>query len=286
MSSLGDVVLAGAVTGALAPVSFLTKPAWTGVAARLDGVTRVLAHGRDPIPKTFTQVIDLQGSLASRRITAGVRAPTHRIQRHDLRRRLRVWFKVGAPPPLVVDRYAAAARVPVSPRPWIATPRTPDEPDTLALIPGAAWATKRWPPTSWIALGRRWKGPVAVLGGPTDGALTQKIAQEISPEAAALAERGFTETLGTLARTAVAVGGDTGLLHLAAACGVPVVGLYGTTTATDGFWCHPGLAVEVPLPCRPCSRHGRIRCPIGDHACMTRLHPDQVWDAVVEVQRA
>ena len=169
---------------------------------------------------------------------------------------------------------------------WILSSRTPETTDTLALIPGAAWATKRWSPESWVALGRRWSGPVAVLGGPPDRALTSQIADAIGPHASALAEDGFTRTLQVLTRTAVAVGGDTGLLHLAAACGVPVVGLYGTTTSTDGFWCHPGIALEVPLPCRPCSRHGRPRCPIGDHACMTRLRPDQVWDAVAEAHHA
>jgi lipopolysaccharide heptosyltransferase II len=41
--------------------------------------------------------------------------------------------------------------------------------------------------------------------------------------------------------------------------------------------------VETALSCRPCSVHGRRRCPLGHHRCMRDLTPDLVLAAVRRV---
>lgn len=285
-SSLGDVVLAGAVTGGLGEVCFWTKPAWADLAARLPGVERVLRWGVDPAPRTerFDRIVDLQGDLRSRRACLGLRGPVHRVARWDLRRRVRVWLKVGAPPPRVIERYAQAAGVEVAARPWLDL-GPPGE--ALGLVAGATWPSKRWPLSRWMALGARWEGPIVLLGGPEDARDLEILAgrlREGGRPVRVVAEAGFTETLGALADCRLVVANDTGLLHLAGAAGRPVVGLFGPTTSADGFWCHPGEAVELDgLPCRPCSRHGERSCPIGDHACMVDLDADRVWAAVQRV---
>lgn len=285
-SSLGDVVLAGAVTGGLGEVWFWTKPAWAELAARLPGVERVIRWGVDPPPKgvAFERIVDLQGDLRARRARLGLRGPVSRVDRYDLRRRLRVWLKWGAPPPRVVDRYAAAAGVAVAGRPWLdlGPPGS-----ALGLVPGATWPSKRWTLDRWVALARRWEGPVVLLGGPEDardlGLISRGLA-EAGVAARVVSEAGFTETLGALADCALVVANDTGLLHLAGAAGRPVVGLFGPTTSADGFWCHEGEAVELSeLACRPCSRHGERDCPFGDHACLRDLDVDTVWAAVQRV---
>ncbi len=280
LSSLGDVVLAGAITPSIGGVTFLTRPRYAPVAAALRGVERVVVHGRDPLPTGIKKTIDLQGDLRTRLLCVRLGAPARHVVRHDLRRRMRVWLKLGEPPPRVIDRYAAAAGVALAPLPWLRLPRDP-EPDALLLLPGAAWATKRWSIDRWIAVGQAWDGPVTVLGGPDEAPLVAEISAAVG--GTALAEDGFTRTLAALPGARAAVGGDTGLLHLAAAAGVPVVGLFGTTTSADGFWCHDGVALEHPLSCRPCSRHGRATCPIGDHRCMTAITPDDVAAALERI---
>lgn len=282
-SSLGDVVLAGAVTGALAPVSFLTRAAWREVAAALPGVAEVLVWEERPKIRGFDRIIDLHASLRSRTLTALRSGRVARVARYDLRRRLRVAFKQGDPPPTVVERYAAAAGVHPAEPPWLAEgdgrPR-----DALLLCPGASQATKRWPSERFAEIGRRWIGPLFVLGGPEDRALTGEIAEAIGPRAEAVAERGFTRTLALLPRAQLALAGDTGLMHLGGAAGVPVLALFGPTTSADGFWCWEGpgrgKALEAPLGCRPCSLHGGSTCPIGDHLCMEQLDLETVWEAL------
>ena len=285
-SSLGDLVLAGAVTGGLAPVHLLTRAAFAEIARCLPGVERVLIWEEDPDLSGYARVVDLHRSPRSRAITLRIRGAVSAVKRWDLRRRLRVAFKVGAPPPTVIARYAEAAGVAVAPLPWINLP-TPRDRTALALAPGAAHATKRWSAESFAALGARWEGPVMVLGGPEDGALTRAVAERIGVRAVAIAERGFQRTLAALSESRALVAGDTGLLHLAGAAGVPVVGLFGPTTSLDGFWCWGarGEAVELPLSCRPCSLHGGPRCPIGDHACLASLTVDAVFAALDRVCR-
>jgi len=279
LSSLGDIVLTGSVTATLGDVTFLTRPRWAPVAERLRGVRATVVPGVGLPP--VDRIVDLQSSLSSWRARRASTAPVRRVRRHDLRRRARVWWKVGAPPPPVVLRYAEAADVAPAEPPWIDV----DGPaDSLLLCVGAAWPTKRWPVPRFIAVGQAWAGPVLVLGGPADAGLAHAVADGIGTRASAITESGFEQTLRALGRGARAVGGDTGLTHLCLAAGIPTVGVFGPTTSDDGFWHWNAPAVERALPCRPCSRHGGPHCPIGDHACMRGLGVAPVLDALESLQ--
>jgi ADP-heptose:LPS heptosyltransferase len=194
-------------------------------------------------------VIDLHHNLRSRAVRADVR-----VERQDLRRRMRPWFKTAPADPVLV-RYGRAAGVTPAATPWLPAARRGD---ALVIAPGAAHANKRWP--WWAELARRWAGPVRVIGGPGDEPLVEPLGGRC--------EAGFEHTLAALDGAAVLCAGDTGLLHLGAAAGLPVVGIFGPTTSIDGFFSYGGTAVERPLSCRPCSRFGGPDCPVGDHACL------------------
>ena len=274
-SALGDVVLAGAVTGGLGPVAFLTHPGLAEVAAVLPGVTRVYRWGHDDLPdRGWSRIVDLHGSPRSRLICAALPGDVSRIHRYTLHRLARVAFK-SAPAPALLDRYARAARITPDGRPWIPRPGAGPA-DTLLLCPGAAHDTKRWAWERFAALAASWDGPVAVLGGPGEEAACAQVAAA-AREARVVCGKGFTEVLALLHRGRACVAGDTGLMHLCAAAGIPTIGLFGPTTSTDGFWVHgrghaPGSTpLEVELPCRPCSRFGGARCPMGDHLCLEQL---------------
>lgn len=283
-SSLGDVVLTAGLTGPLGPVTYITSERYRPLVERFEGVVEVigLAPGESVaslaarVPPC-TRAVDLHGSLRSMALCARLGGATRRLDKARLARWRRVAWKSEAPLPTVVERYAAACGIEPAPRPWIRLER---HPEALGLVPGAAHATKAWPAERFAEVGRRWPGPVLVLGGPGEEALVDGVVRAIGDRAEAVVERGFDRTLGALARCRAVVAGDTGLMHLAGACGVPVVGLFGPTTSGDGFWCHPGQPVELPIPCRPCARYGGPRCPIGDHRCMRDLDSARVIAAV------
>ena len=262
LSSLGDVVLASSVTAALAPVVFLTRPRYAGLVARFEGVVQVATSPAELPP--VDRLVDLQSSPWTWTRFPGA----ERVAMHRWARWLRVALKRPGPIPLVVDRYAEVAGVPLAERPWIHEARS-DGP--VGLVPGAAHATKRWP--RWRELAEQ-LDEVVVFGHPDDA---------IEWAGEQCIEAGFERTLPALAACRVVAGPDTGLLHLAGALGVPVLTLFGPTTSGDGFACHPGRSLELDLPCRPCSRHGSERCPVGDHACMVGIEPEQVAAAIQQL---
>jgi ADP-heptose:LPS heptosyltransferase len=281
LGSLGDVVLAGAVTGILAPVVFLTRRPWLDLAARLPGVVAVhdIANGIPNGP--FSQIIDLQGNLRTRLLLRGPHV--RRLDRADFRRRARVWWKV-APPDPVITRYAAAADVSPQLRPWLKFPPTAALP-ALGLVPTAAWATKRWPERHWVSLANSFDIPKILFGGPSDREHLQQLAVQIDGDPTIIAEEGFEQTITNMLGCSVIVGNDTGLLHLAAALGRPVLPLLGPTTPKDGFWTDFPQAMGIDLECRPCSRFGSSACPQHDHRCLQELFADRVSRTVAHFLR-
>ena len=279
-------MLTAAVTSAVGDVVYVTHRHYADLAERLPGVREVIAleagEGLGSLAARIPRVdsvVDLHGSARSRALCLRLGRKTRRLRTVGLRRRVRVALKTPSRIQPVVERYCEAAGVAVPETPWMSLPAA-DEAGTLGLVPWAAHATKRWPIEKWRALAAAWEGPVVAFGGPEDGAVLHQIQRESGRDITVVAERGFEQTFEMMGRVQVVVGGDTGLTHLAAVCGVPVVGIYGPTTSQDGFWCHPGLVVEAPMACRPCTRHGSEVCPIGDHACLESLSVKDVHAAV------
>ena len=76
---------------------------------------------------------------------------------------------------------------------------------------------------------------------------------------------------------------DSANMHLASIVGVPVVSVWGATHPAAGFmgWGQtPERAVQLDLPCRPCSIFGNKPCLRGDFACMRGIAPEQVVERV------
>jgi heptosyltransferase-2 len=81
----------------------------------------------------------------------------------------------------------------------------------------------------------------------------------------------------------VFIGNDSGAMHVAAAAGLPVIGIFGPT---DPEGTAPVTAqftlIREPVSCSPCFLRS---CPV-DHRCMTRIGVDSVFVAAQRVQHA
>lgn len=151
-----------------------------------------------------------------------------------------------------------------------------------AFMPGAEFGpSKRWPAASYAALAERLAArglPVVLLGSPRDRPVTAEIAAA-APRAIDLAGRTRLEdAVDLIAGARVAVTNDSGLMHIAAAVGVPVVAIYGSTSPANT----PPLTarrelVTLALDCSPCHRR---ECPLGHTDCMNRLAVERVLAAV------
>lgn len=103
----------------------------------------------------------------------------------------------------------------------------------FVLSPGGGWGSKRWPLERYamvhneLARRRGWRG--VVNAGPGE----ERLVSQFMAEARVTRPVHFPTTLGRLVallgRARLVISGDTGPLHLAAALGTPVVGLYGPT---------------------------------------------------------
>jgi lipopolysaccharide heptosyltransferase II len=100
--------------------------------------------------------------------------------------------------------------------------------------PGANWAHKRWLPERFAEVATRLRrhGVVVLLtGGPDDAALVEQVNRHMDvPAPTLVGQTTFREMAACLELAALVVSHDTGILHVAAALGRPIVGLYGPTS--------------------------------------------------------
>jgi heptosyltransferase-2 len=321
-SSLGDVVLATAAARAVkeqrpkAKVILATKAAFAPLLEGqpdLDAVWALEPEGLGALVRRarsarLDAVVDLHASLRSRLVSALAGAPVTRWESAALNRRLRVRAKSSglAEPAPVYQRYGRAALKALGIRgePPIPLPRLAVDPVSaawaqswlegrgcgagetlLAVSPGAAWATKRWPHLAACLRDVAKDGRVRLLllGSRAEGPLLEGLVAGLGalprPALRADAETGDLRRLAALlARCRHFLGHDSGPMHVAEALGLPLTALFGPTVRAFGFYPQsPGATVfERDLDCRPCHPHGGERCPLGHHDCLAGLAPDPV----------
>jgi heptosyltransferase-2 len=153
----------------------------------------------------------------------------------------------------------------------------------VAMMPGAEYGpAKCWPLEHFTALATKLDAAgyaVWVLGSHKDTASGEAIAAG----SAALNLCGRTsleDVIDLLAACEQAVSNDSGLMHVAAAAGTRVHGIYGSSSAkftpplTKSREIH-----ELSLDCRPCFAR---ECPLGHLDCLRGLKPESVFAKIAE----
>jgi heptosyltransferase-2 len=154
-----------------------------------------------------------------------------------------------------------------------------------AIAPGSVWATKRWP--YYADLASALHGTTVIVGGPEDIPLAHEIVTGSRGKAVSAAGAlSLRQSAAVIQRAGCLVTNDSAPLHLATAVGTPIVAVFGPTVPEFGFG--PRRSGDVvlghrDLPCRPCSRHGPQRCPLGHHRCMRELSVESVIRAITSV---
>jgi len=90
-------------------------------------------------------------------------------------------------------------------------------------------------------------------------------------------------TLELIYRMDLVVCMDSAFMHFAALTGTKVVSVWGATHPFLGFYgyrLNPEFAVQVELPCRPCSDYGKKPCYRNDYACLNQISPEQIIDKI------
>lgn len=167
-------------------------------------------------------------------------------------------------------RVVALARVlklrePPAPKLWIgaahrarAAALWPEGEPVLALGPTANWGGKMWPGERFAALALRLTGEtgilpnarIAVFGGPGEEALAQATLARLPADRTLnlVGQLSLLDIAAALQRCAIYIGNDSGLMHLAAASGVPTVGLFGPSREENyGPWGQRTAAIRTDL---------------------------------------
>lgn len=158
----------------------------------------------------------------------------------------------------------------------------------FAFAPGAEYGpAKCWPASHYAALARslhqRFGLPVALLGSGKEAGLCEGIAREAPGACLALA--GKTRLLDAMALIAGArgvVSNDSGLMHVAAAFGIPQVAAFGSTSPEHTPPLNPRAQVlwlkdELQLDCAPCFER---TCRFGHTRCLVEMSPQRVESAL------
>ena len=252
LGALGDFVLAFGPFAAIrrhhpaAEITLLTTPPFAGLARLSPWFDHVVAEGRPAwwdlaglarlrrALRGFDFVYDLQTSgrsgqyhrLAGRPPWSGIARGASHPHRNPARDAMHTRERQA-------EQLAAAgiAAVPPPDLSWLAGAGPAVPPPFALLVPGAAphRPKKRWPAARFGELARllRLRGiaPV-VVGGPGDRPLAGTI-QAACPEAQDLTGRtSLPDLAGLASRASLAVGNDTGPMHLAAAMGCPAIVLF------------------------------------------------------------
>lgn len=152
-----------------------------------------------------------------------------------------------------------------------------------ALYVGSTWPSRQWQPAATAALSRalhaRGLG-VVLVGGPADTMFAdQVLAADPGPVVNGVGRTVLRDVIAVMERAAVAIGPDTGPMHIGAAVGAPVVALFGATSPRrSGPWGWEHLVLRGDVPCAPCYLK---RCPIGQ-LCMESITPAMVLERVEE----
>ncbi len=319
--SIGDVLLTTPLLRALrrrhpaARITVLTKATYAPLVDDNPNVDEVIAfRPEDSLPSLaarirsagFTHLLDLHDNLRSRILRTLAPGPWRGYPKYRVARALLIHGKRDRYPVRrpVPERYFAAARG-LDVRPdgeppefflgqpavaqaaaWLASAGLASARPLIAVAPGAAHSTKRWPVEHWRHLVDRIVEAgmdVVAVGGATDAVIAEEVAAGRGERSRAVAGKFGLQTTGALLQRAKAlVSGDTGVMHMATGVGTPVVALFGPTVEAFGFFPYTSRAevLQLDLDCRPCSSQGGPRCPLGHHHCLTRLAPDSVYAAV------
>jgi heptosyltransferase-2 len=152
----------------------------------------------------------------------------------------------------------------------------------VGLSPGAAYGpAKRWPPERFAALAGELQeelgARIVLLGGPEDQESAALLKERLRrPVLDLIGRTRLRQALGVLTHLNLLITNDSGLMHAAAALGVPLLALFGSTdpVATSPFTSRAQVLYHR-LSCSPCFKR---TCEEG-YPCLTAISVAEVMDA-------
>jgi heptosyltransferase-2 len=306
-SSMGDIIYTTPVVRCLktqlpnAEVHFLTKPAFKYIydnnpyVDRLLLLKQTLAETIDEIKAAhYDCIIDLHNNLRTAVIKARTGIKSSSYKKQPIRKWLSLKFKLKLVEPVhLVERYMRAVQflgVKNDGKPidyYIKAPHNLREllpvshqNGYVAFVIGATHFTKRMPNEKIIGICRKIQLPIVLLGGGDVKANGAGIADAIGEKIYnACGVTSLDESVFIVSKAQKVLGFDTGLTHIAEAFNKPIGSIWGGTVpellGVQPYMVKDAEVIGIELPCRPCSKFGLEKCPLGHFKCMKDI-PDDI----------
>lgn len=311
-SSIGDIVLTtpvircikGQLTGS--EVHYLTKWSFRSILQSNTYVDKVHLLDKDfkqviPTLKNehFDYVIDLHHNLRSLKVKRALKVKSFSFNKLNLKKWLLTAFKINRMPPVhIVDRYMDTVKTLGVKNDGKGLDYFIPEKDVvkhedipaaqshgyIGVVIGAAHNTKKLPLHKLKELCNDIEYPIILLGGPEDKAIGDEVAS-IDPVKIynACGKFNLNESADLVRRAKLIISHDTGLMHIASAFKKPIISIWGNTVPEFGMTPYYGdtqpasYMMEVKgLSCRPCSKIGYNKCPLGHFKCMENQNIEEV----------
>ena len=151
------------------------------------------------------------------------------------------------------------------------------------FAPGSEYGpAKRWPAAHYAELAVRLNMPVVLLGSGKEADLCDDIAKA-APNCLNMAGKTpLAQAIRALAASKIIVSNDSGLMHVAAALGVPQVAIFGSSSPLHTpplsdkatvLWLKNDATYQPPLDCAPCFER---ECPLGHTRCLKDISAERV----------
>lgn len=313
-SSIGDIVLTTPVIRCLkkqvpdAEIHFLTRSSFRSVVEHNPYIDKlhVLAHSWELMieelkTEEYDYIIDLHHNSKTVRVKRALRKKSFSFYKLNIQKYFYTAFKINTLPKLhIVDRYLKTVESfgikndGAGLDYFIAAQEETKKGDIpashsagyIACVIGAAHGTKRWPVNKWKEFCGKMNHPVILLGGPEDAVSGDEIAAVDSVKVYnACGKFKLNESADLVKKAKLVISNDTGLMHIAAAYKKPIISLWGNTVPAFGMYPYYGHAPvsDVILQtnklwCRPCSKIGYDKCPLGHFKCMQRIDVHDVLE--------
>ncbi|HWB25288.1 MAG TPA: glycosyltransferase family 9 protein [Chitinophagaceae bacterium] len=312
-SSIGDIVLTTPVVRCLkkqvtgAEVHYLTKKNFKGIVENNPYVDKVhiLEDNMNDLVQSlglehYDYIIDLHHNLRSLRVKRALKkAESFSFNKLNFQKWLLTALKINRLPKVhIVDRYLATLKkfnvindgegldyfIPANDVVNYADLPASHHGGFIGIVIGAALNTKKLPIDKLKELCRGIQQPVILLGGPEDKRDGELIA-DIDKVKVYNACGKFTlsESADLIRKSKFIITHDTGLMHIAAAFRKRIVSVWGNTVPAFGMTPYYGKydiqnsMFEVKgLGCRPCSKIGHDKCPLGHFNCMEKQDVDDM----------
>lgn len=276
----------------------INKDMWKKISRTRETMKEVRQLFKDVKKENYDMVIDLQGLLRSGIITKITGAPI-RIGFKEAREGSRFFYthKIeGGKDIHAVDRYLKIAEflgcdisdvcfpLPLFSKnsSLVLHPLSFFRDDYAVIVPGARWATKRWPAERFGKLAAKLSFRSIIVGSRADIGIVDKVVNLSNGKAFSLAGKTTLKDLIEIMRGArFVVSNDSGPMHIAVASGTPVIAIFGPTSPRrTGPYGNGHIVIESGLECSPCFKK---KCKKFD--CMDSITVDMVMERINALKR-